>query len=68
MCRIVDAKDYFEQVAHAMLAAKEEIYITDWMLVAFFFVLKSTLHILSYHTITVLPQTQPPSIPEEVKR
>ncbi len=29
--RIVDGKDYFGQVAEAMLAAKDEIFITDWM-------------------------------------
>ena len=29
--RLVDGESYFSQVAEALIAAKEEIYITDWM-------------------------------------
>ncbi|XP_067157722.1 phospholipase D1 isoform X4 [Apteryx mantelli] len=32
LCRYVNAKWYFEDVANAMEAAKEEIFITDWWL------------------------------------
>lgn len=32
-CRYVNAKWYFEDVANAMEAAKEEIFITDWWFV-----------------------------------
>ena len=36
-CRFVDGQDYMSAVADAIVNAREEIFITDWQLVASLF-------------------------------